>query len=160
MTTGVIVTKGTRIFFATSVSNIHKVTCPTGVSGLGGAANQIDITCLDSVEMEYKRGMLNPGQLSIPVNFIPNSASHQALLELRRTGATASFMIVFSDQTGSPVALDVNDHLVSPGATTAEFLGYIADMNIDVATNEIVRATLTVQRSGEVDWTLPAIAQA
>lgn len=165
MTQGVIETKGTRLFFATplpaSTSDadgvvILKVACPTGINGLGGAANQIDTTCLDSVEMEYARGMLNPGQISVPINFIPRSEAHQALLALREDGRSISWMIVFSDQTGSPSSVDSEDRLVSPGDTTAEFLAYVSDFQIDIATNEIVRATLTLQRSGAVNWDFPA----
>jgi len=159
MTTGVVETKGTKLYIGMSATEIHKLACPTGISGLGGAGSQIDITCLDSIEMEYRRGMLNPGQLSIPINFIPKSASHQAILDLRESGETVSFMIVLSDQSGAPSALDSNAHLVSPGATTVEFLGYVADFQLDVTINEIVRGTLTVQRSGELNWTLPTATQ-
>lgn len=155
MTVGVLETKGTRLFFAVSESAIHKVACATGIQGLGGTRDQVDITCLDSIEREYNAGFPNPGQITIPVNFIPRSSAHQALLTLRESGDTISWMIVLSDQVGSPTVQDSEGHLDSPGATTAEFLGYIADFNIDIATNEIVRATLVVQRSGAVAWTLP-----
>lgn len=157
MTTGVIETKGTRLFFsgpASSPAEILKVACPTGINGLGGPGNQIDTTCLDSEEMEFRRGMRNPGPLNVPVNFIPQSESHQALINLADNGETVDWMIVLSDQAGSPVTV-TNGLLVSPGATTARFQGYLADLNIDVATNEIVRATLTIQRSGAVGWNLP-----
>lgn len=156
MTTGVIKTQGTDLYFAVSESAIHKVACATGITGLGGAAPQINTTCLDSSEQEYERGLLDPGQVTVPVNFIPRSAAHQALVALRASGDTVSWMIVLSDQTGAPTVQDSTGHLDSPGATTAEFLGYLADLTIDIATNEIVRATLLIQRSGEVDWTLPA----
>lgn len=155
MTIGVIKTQGTRLFFAVSESAIHKVACATGITGLGGARDQIDATCLDSTEREYEGGFPNPGQVTVPVNFIPRSAAHQALLTLRESGDTISWMIVFSNQAGSPTVQDSEGHLDSPGATTAEFLGYIADFNIDIATNELVRASLIIQRSGGVDWTLP-----
>lgn len=155
MTTGTLQTKGTRLFFAVSESAIHKVACATGIQGLGGARDQVDITCLDSEEREYSAGFPNPGQLTVPINFIPRSAAHQALTTLRESGETISWMIVFSDQAGSPTNQDSTGHLDSPGGTTAEFLGYVADFTIDVATNEIVRATLLIQRSGAIDWTYP-----
>lgn len=158
MTTGVITTKGTRLYFLAgdSAGTIHAVACATGITGLGGAADQIDITCLTSEEREFSRGMLNPGTLNVPINFIPRSESHQALMDLRESGATVSWMIVFSDQNGTPNSIDSSDRIVSPGATSAEFLGYLSDFNIDIATNEIVRGTLTIQRSGAVDWTFPS----
>lgn len=155
MTAGTVKTKGTRLYFAVSASEIHKVACATGIQGLGGAAGQIDKTCLDSLEMEYEGGMKDPGQISIPINFIPRSAAHQALLALEDAQDNVSWMIVLSNQTGTPSALDSDDHLVSPGATTVEFLGYVADFEVDIQTNEIVRATLTIQRSGPKNWDLP-----
>jgi hypothetical protein len=155
MTTGVIETKGTKLYFAVSASEILKVACATGIQGLGGAGNQIDKTCLDSVEMEYFRGMKDPAEITVPVNFIPRSAAHQALQDLDESGDTISWMIVLSDQTGAPTSLDSDGHLVSPGSTTVEFLAYVSDFQIDIQTNEIVRATLTLQRSGAKTWTFP-----
>lgn len=156
MTTGVVRTQGTRLYFSNSGTEIHKVACPTGITGLGGAADQIDKTCLDSAEREYERGMLNPGPVTVPVNLIPRSDAHQALISLRESGETISWMIVLSDQSGTPNSLDTDGRLVSPGSTTVEFLGYLADMTVDAAINEIVRATLTIQRSGAPVWNLPS----
>jgi len=158
MTTGVIESKGTRVFFAYvgSSSEILQVACPTAANGLGGAADQIDITCLSSMEREYKQGLPNPGQVTVPINFIPRSAAHQALIDLKESGDTISWMITLSDYTGAgPTSTDSNERLVSPGPTTAEFLGYVADFTFDIGLNEIVRGTLTIQRSGEVNWDLP-----
>lgn len=160
MTTGTILTQGTRLFFALSDSEILKVACPTGITGLGGAGDQIDTTCLDSEEREFARGMLNPAAITVPINFIPASAAHQALIALRESGALVSWMIAMSDNTGTPSTLDSNSRLISPGPTTAEFLAYVADLNVDIATNEIVRATVTLQRSGAVEWDFPAATEA
>lgn len=155
MTTGVIETKGTRLYFAVDGSDILKVACATGIQGLGGAGAQIDQTCLDSLEMEYFRGMKDPGQVTIPINFIPASASHQALLDLDDSGEKISWMMVLSDQAGEPTVIDSDDKLVSPGPSTIEFTAYVADFDIQVETNEIVRATLTLQRSGPRNRNLP-----
>ncbi len=159
MTTGVIETKGTRLFFAYvgSSSEILQVACPTAITGLGGAADQIDITCLSSAEREYKQGLPNPGQVTVPINFIPRSAAHQALIDLKESGDTISWMIVCSDYTGAgPTTTDSDGRLVSPGPTTVEFLGYVADFTFDIGLNEIVRASVVIQRSGEPVWDLPA----
>lgn len=155
MTTGTVSTKGTRLYFAVDGSDILKVACATGIQGLGGPADQIDQTCLDSIEREYTVGMKNPGQISVPINFIPRSAAHQALQDLDESGETISWMIVLSDQAGEPTTLDSNDRLIAPGATCVEFLAYVADFEIDIQTNEIVRATLNLQRSGAKHWWFP-----
>ncbi len=171
MTTGTIATKGTRLYFADPLlaSNddadgvvIKYVNCATGVQGLGGAADQIDITCLDSTEREYNQGMANPGQITVPFNVIPTAESHQALFALKDGGNVISWMVVFSDAKALgylPTAVDSDQRLVSAGATSAEFLGYVADVTIDVQTNEIVRGQLVIQRSGSINWDWPAATQ-
>ena len=54
-----------------------------------------------------------------------------------------------------PTSVDSDDRLVSAGSTTAEFLGYVSDVTIDIQTNEIVRGSLVIQRSGAVAWDWP-----
>ena len=167
MTTGTIRTKGTRLYFASPLlaSNddadgvvIKYVACATGITGLGGAADQIDITCLSSEEREYVQGMANPGQITVPFNVIPSSESHQALFALKDAGTQISWMVCFSDAVAAgdvPTAVDSDQRLVSAGSTSAEFLGYVSDVTLDVQTNEIVRGTLIIQRSGAIVWDWP-----
>jgi hypothetical protein len=162
MTQGTLKTQGTELFgidtLTTTDPTIFKMACPTGISGLGGAADQLDDTCLDSTERTFKRGLGNPGQVTVPFNFIPSHLSHQLLEALKEDGRNLRWMIAFSDGTAIPtVAVDSDgagafEAPASPLRTTAEFEAYIADLNIDVATNEIVRGTLTLQRSGVVTW--------
>lgn len=155
MTEGVLETKGTKLWFAKSESEVLAVACATGITGLGGAADQIDQTCLSSEEREYKRGMLNPGPVTVPINLIPRSRAHQALIGLKDSGETISWMIALSDSVAEPTIGASDLRLESTDPTTFEFLGYVADFTIDIAINEIVRATLTIQRSGAVVSRLP-----
>jgi len=158
MTTGVIQTQGTELYFIDTLSSsaaaIIKLDCPTGITGLGGAVDQIEVTCLDTLDdKEYRSGLGNPGTVSIPFNFIPSASSHQILFDLKDASTITQWLIGFSDGTADPT-LSGSDAFVAPaGRTCAEFTAYVADVNIDIATNEIVRGTLTLQRSGTVDWT-------
>ena len=155
MTEGVVKTQGTELFtvdaLSSSVASVLKFECPTGITGLGGAADQLETTCLDTVgDKEFTGGLGNPGQVSVPFNFIPRSGSHQILFDLKESAEVMPWVIGLSDGTGTPT-LDSNDDLVpqaSPARTSIYFNGYVADLNIDIATNEIVRGTLTIQRSG------------
>ncbi|RRU23575.1 phage tail tube protein [Stenotrophomonas sp. 278] len=157
MTEGVIKTQGSELFtvdkLSSSVASVLKFECPTGITGLGGAADQIESTCLDTVgDKEYEGGLGNPGQVSVPFNFIPRSGSHQILFELKESREVIPWLIGLSDGTAVPT-LDTEDELVapaSPARTSIAFRGYVSDLNIDIATNEIVRGTLTIQRSGSV----------
>jgi hypothetical protein len=168
MTTGVVKTQGTRLFFASpdqaSSSDadgvvIYALACPTGISGLGETASNIDITCLNSPSMESVLGMRDPDEVSVPFNFIPTSGSQQALIDLSLSGTKVSWMIVFSDQTGSPTTVDSDLRLVSPGTTTVEFIGHVQNLSFDVSTNEIVRGTMTIKPSGDKVWDLPTATQ-
>lgn len=157
MTTGVLKTQGTELFLidtlTSTVAALVKMACPTGITGLGGAADQIETTCLDTIDdKEYRRGLGNPGQVSVPFNFIPSDVSHQLLLDMKDAGTTTQFLIGFSDATTDPT-VSAGAFVVPASRTCAEFTAYIADVNIDIATNEIVRGTLTLQRSGAVEWT-------
>lgn len=148
-------TQGTEVFIAdtvtSSVATIIKMACPTAVTGLGGAADQIDDTCLDAlVDRSFARGLGNPGQVTIPFVLKPSEASHQALFDLKDDGSAVEWCLALSDGTAQPT-LDSNDAIVAPASRTSFiFSGYVADITIDIATNEVVRGTLLVQRRGAV----------
>jgi len=148
-------TQGTEIFFIDSVTGatdtLVKLSCPTGITGLGGAADQIDTTCLEATERTYVRGLANPGQVSVPFNFHPDETSHQVLFELKDDGSVLHWCICLSDGTTDPT---LSGGIFSGPAsrTNAKFDAYVSDVNIDIATNEVVRGTLTLQRSGAVTW--------
>jgi hypothetical protein len=156
MTTGTLRTQGTELFtvdaLSSSVAKVLKFACPTGITGIGsGTKDQLEDTCLDNtVDKTYKPGLGNPAQISVPFNFIPSNGSHQILWDLKESGQVLPWMTCLSDGTAIPT-LDSNDQLVPPAApqrTSIGFDAYVADLSIDVATNEIVRGTLTLQRSG------------
>jgi hypothetical protein len=161
VTTGTLKTQGTELFVIDPISAtdpaILKFACPTGITGLGGAADQLEDTCLDALtDKTFVRGLGTPGQVNVPFNFIPSNSSHQTVIaDMKDDGRVFDWLIGFSDDATAPT-LDSDDKFVSPTArTTAHFLGYIADVTIDIATNEIVRGTLLIQRSGVVTWHWP-----
>lgn len=153
MTAGIVKTQGTELYFKTvdSTPALVKMACPTGITGLGGAADQLETTCLDTQDdKEYTGGLGNPGQVSVPFNFIPTNASQQDLFDMKARRDVLDWIVLLSDGTAAPT-LDSNDEIDPPaGRSSIKFQGYIADLNLDIATNEIVRGTLTIQRSGPV----------
>lgn len=155
MTTGTVKTQGTELFFKDTVTSsdpaLVKLVCPTGVTGLGGPRDQIETTCLDATEdKEFVGGLGTPGQVTVPFNLIPREYSHQNLFELKRDGSVLSWICCLSESTTDPT-LDSDDDIVPPAMRSSfQFQAYVADVNIDIATNEIVRGTLTLQRSGAV----------
>lgn len=147
-------TQGTKLYYintaTSSTGDFVKMACPTGITGLGGAADQIDTTCLDNTQdREYARGLGNPGQVSVPFVLKPQEASHQDLFDLKESGKTLKWLIALSDGEQDPTVVD-DAFVPSTDRTNFAFAAYVSDVSIDIATNEVVRGTLTLQRSGAV----------
>ena len=165
MTAGVIKTQGTELFLLNTITGssaeILKMSCPTGITGLGaGAKSQIDVTCLDATEdQEFIPGLGAPGQVSVPFNFIPTAESHQGVLtELKESGLVFDWLIGFSDGKALPT-VGAGDSLEWPTArTAAKFQAYISEVSIDAATNDRVTGTMTLQRSGRVQWNFKPVS--
>lgn len=158
MTTGTVRTQGTELFVidssvTASEDDIFKIACPTGITGLGGARDQIEDTCLDTTdEKTFQAGLGNPGQVSVPFNLIPRNGSHQSLFAWKASGAVMKWLACLSESNEQPT-VDSDGEFVKPTTrTTIEFSAFVADVNIDIATNEIVKGTLTLQRSGAVTF--------
>lgn len=150
-----IKTQGSNLFFIDS-SAVVTMQCPTGMTGLGGTRDQIETTCLNATDdKSYVSGLGNPGQVSVPFVFDPQASSHQTLLDLHDTGEVTSWAIGLSDGTAVPTLVS-GAFSFATSRTYAEFDAFVADIAIDIATNEVVRGTLTLQRSGSVAWSFKA----
>lgn len=149
-------TQGTHLFFIDTVSasqpSVRKLTCPTGITGVnGGTADRIDTTCLDVVGRFRQNisGMTDPDDLSIPFILYKGDASHQALFKLHQSGEVVGWYAGLSDSTAAPTMDTAHENLVSPNARTGfSFRGSVANLTIDMTTNEVVRGTLTVRVTG------------
>jgi hypothetical protein len=150
-----IKTQGTNLFFVSSAA-VKTLTCPTGITGLGGARDQIETTCLENTDDKtYLAGLGNPGQVSVPFVFEPSAADQKLLYALHDSGEIVNWMVGFSDGTAAPTIVSGVLTMAST-RSAAQFDAFVSDVNIDVATNEIVRGTLTLQRSGNVAWSWKA----
>jgi hypothetical protein len=157
MTTGTVRTQGSELFVIDSVNHtdptIVKMACPTGITGMGGARDQIEDTCLDTTgDKTFQAGLGNPAQVTVPFNLIPRDTGHQGLFALKEDGSVLHWIACLSEAATDPT-LDSDDTFIGPtDRSWFKFDAYVSDVNIDIATNEIVRGTLTLQRSGAVEF--------
>lgn len=171
MTTGVLQTKDTRLYFgftdpssSGSTLEVLAVACPTGIPEFSaGAKPRQDQTCLSSRTRQYYDGLADPPELAIPVNFIPASEAHQALIAAKAAGSTLvmPWLVSMIDSQTAPTSVDSDGYFVSPGPTTVGMLGYVSNFTIGAAVGEIWKGTLTIQlqlNDGDEDlrWDLPA----
>jgi len=152
MAKNTIKTAGTQLFTldvnATPIK-ILKLACLTGITGLGDTTDQIEDTCLEDRVRSYKQGLSTPGQVSVPFNLIADTRSHQLLFTLKDSGIILPWLMGLSDGTDLPTLNNTNDGFNIPDTRTCiSFNGYISGLEIDISLNEIVRGTLTIQRSG------------
>lgn len=150
----VIKSQGTHLYWASAPTAATRAVCATNISGLGGARAQIQTTCLDDTEDEtYVPGLGVPGQVTVGFNVHKNEVSHEALLALKASGDVVSWGIYSSDSATVPTAVSSVMQEVATRAS-AIFKGYVSDINIDVGGNDIWKGTITIQRSGTVDFKL------
>lgn len=148
-------TQGTELYFVKN-GTANKLTCPTGISGLGGAKSQIDVTCLTEKEdQQFAAGLGQPGAVTVPFILDPSQVNHQDLFTLKESGEKIDWVVCLSDGTEPPTV--ATDTVTAPtGRSSAVFKGYVSDVTIEITTNEVVRGSLVIQRSGAVDWTWKA----
>lgn len=157
---GKIKTQGTDLYVASAPTVALKLACITSISGLGGAKNQIDVSCFSSVEMEYEAGMANPSQITIGGIYDTADAVFPALVALkdRIENANVDWYIGGSDGTAAPtVAAGVMTPpggIGSPSTATRTgilFNGYVSDITWQMDANSVWKYQLIIQRSGPWD---------
>lgn len=153
----VIKSQGTDLYWASGPTAVTRAVCITGISGLGGARDQIETSCLDNTtDKTFVGGLGTPGQVTVPFNVHKDEISHADLLALKTSGATVSWGIYSSDSATAPTAVASVMQPVTSRAS-AIFSGYVADVTIDIAGNDIWKGTITIQRSGDVTWDLTTV---
>lgn len=160
MTDGVVKTQGTELFVIDTVTNpeqpaIVKFSCPTGIEGVGaGTKTQIPATCLDTeTDEESVAGLGSPGAMSVPFNFIPTAVAHQLILvDFKESGERMKWMVCLSDGKSLPTLSPGGDFVKPTDRTAIGFKAYVAEATIGMATNALVTGTMSLQRSGKLDW--------
>lgn len=157
MTTGTVRTQGTELFVIDDITNSEptrvKMACPTGINGLGGPRDQIEDTCLDTRdEKTFQAGLASPGQVSVPFNLVPRDMSHQNLFAWKADGRVMKWIACLSEGDDVPGIDSDGDFEIPADRTSIRFSAFVSDVNIDIANNEIVKGTLTLQRSGPVQF--------
>jgi Phage tail tube, TTP, lambda-like len=150
-----ILTQGTELYFLdpgdSSGEVVTQLVCPTAITGLNSPRDQIETTCLDSVEAEYLPGLSRPGAATITIQFDPTEPSHRRLLELKEDPTVQNiwWAIGFSDGIGiPPTSGDSSGFVVPTTRTFLMFEAYLTDVPFDFSLNAVVTSTIGLQVSG------------
>lgn len=145
-------TQGSQLYTVTGPTVVAEIGQIVSISGLGGARDQIDTTVLTDAERTFVGGFANPGPITLELVFDPTVVSHQTLTTLFGSAVTVPWMIAASDGTATPTAT-AGAFVSIATRSNWRFLGYVSDVNLDFSTNEVIRGTVTIQRSGAVTTT-------
>ena len=150
-------TQGTQIWFVSTLGTdrlLVLLNAATAISGLGGPAGQIDTTDLSAlVDKTFVRGLGVPASVSVPFNLNPGDVSQADLFLLKTQGNVLTWLIGLSESADTPTLHPDLTFTMPATRSWIEFTGYISDVTIDIATDQIVKGTLAVQRSGAVTYT-------
>jgi len=104
------------------------------LAGPGGSAADIDVTDLSSTGKEFKVGLMDEGEVSFDIHYIPGEATHASLRSARAARTLKSFQIVFTDTP----------------ATTWTFSAYVKGFQTSAAVDQVVTATVTLRVTGSI----------
>lgn len=151
-------TKGTNLYFYDPDNDIDGVITAgsiTSIDGLSGARSQIDTSDMNDIDDTFVAGRGSPGTVTIDANYTEDDANeyHAKLEALRDTGTTIAVAIGFSNGADAPtVQVAPNDDKLEFGTTRSgrTFQAYVSDVSFTFGDNDIIRTSISLQRSGVV----------
>ena len=108
----------------------------TDFSGPGGQASVIDVSNLASTRREKLMGLADEGQIGLNLNWDPDDTGHQLLRTLRNERTRAEFQFTLTDATPA----------------VAKFFGYVLGVNLSGAVDQVIKAAVTIEIDGKIDW--------
>lgn len=148
-------TQKTQLYVVSGATAATAIDQVASIDGLGGARDQIDVTHLMSDEREFEGGFNTPGPITVNAIWDETLASHALLNTLRASGNKVEWMIADSDGTAAPTVV-ASEFQALTTRTNRTFIGYVADITLSFAQNEVQRAVITIQRSGPITTTVKA----
>lgn len=150
-----ILTQGTQLYFINPDSDgVEVVGCATSLNGGGNPADQIETTCLESFDREYKPGLRTPGSATFGINTDTMEVSHLLLDDIsqRNPSPTLHWAIGWSDGTSPPTTTtDSSGEIVFDTPDDRSWIlfdGYISDFPFDFQLNTVVTSEISIQRTG------------
>lgn len=104
------------------------------IAGPGGSAADIDVTDLSSTGKEFKVGLMDEGEVSFDIHYIPSETTHASLRTARAARTLKNFQIVFTDTP----------------ATTWTFAAYVKGFQMSSAVDQVITATVTLRVTGSI----------
>jgi hypothetical protein len=104
----------------------------SSINGPSGSAPIIDVTDLSSTGKEKQPGLMDEGQVTLEVNYLPSNAVHEMMRQARANRGLKSFRITFV------------------GGTTFTFSGYVVGFSVTNAVDQVMKVSITIEITGSI----------
>lgn len=123
-------TNGTEVF--TTIGEVKTISGPNMSAGV------IDVTNMDSQDntREFITSLVDPGELSFTVNFLPGNAQHQEIITDITERTRRNYQLVWTDVDG----------------TTWNFAGIVTGFQPSSGIEEALTASVTIKVTGFPTW--------
>lgn len=145
-------TQGTQLFTAID-DEVVTFKCLKKIGYGQDSFSKIDITCLDADSKEYERGMRDPGEGSLEINYDDTNTSHDRLLEITESGEKLIWYVGSGHSKDAPTLAGGSVTLPTTRSWN-EFKGYInPTAPNDVEVDAVESYTFTLVRTSKVTRT-------
>lgn len=122
--------------------------------------SKIDITCLDAESKQYERGMRDPGEGSIEINYDDTNTSHDTLIEIAESGEKLIWYIGSGHSKDAPTLAAPGGEVTLPtNRSWNQFEAYInPTAPNDVEVDAVESYAFTMVRTSKVTRTKRVIA--
>jgi hypothetical protein len=152
----VIKSKHSQLFVAIG-SEVVKVTRLRSVGFPDGQASEIDVSDFDDEWDKFVAGRKQTGSTSIEV--IYDATDHEKLEDLHKTGSVVNWLVTAPlSETEGVEKPEVLDGKITPpdDVVCKQFDGFVQNFAVQVADNDVWKATITIRGSGAVTTHRPA----
>lgn len=151
--------QGSQLYAIDPADNsLITIDCVISIDGIDSAIDQLETTCLENLARTYEAGLATPGAASFGINVDPRQPTHVRLHQLKTAGTSLRWALGWSDGTGVPPTVDVdNDFVLPEGRSWLLFEGYMNSYPFTFGQNAMVTSTVGIQISGDPQL-VPAVA--
>lgn len=150
-------TQGTQLFIVDSESSggaeVVTVQCAISIDGIGGAREQIEVTCLEDIARAYEAGLITPGTMTVTIQADSRNESHVRLHELYVSGTKFDAAIGWGNGSSVPtIGSDGSFDFPDDRDFIAIYDTYVSDFPFNFELNSVVTSAVTFQLSGLPTW--------
>lgn len=149
MPTNATKTKNTTIYVVTAATVATKIIAVKQAGVPDGAASEIDISHWDDATDQFVGGRKATGETTIEVVY--DATDHAAIEALYISGAVTQFMVLAPASETAPATAPTVTASAFNAVTAVDnikFSGFIKNFAVNMADNDVWRATITIKGSG------------